>query len=81
MSNDSMSNAERRVRTGQTIRVVIWLIVVAAIVVFALVNTEKTPVDWVFGDTNAPLWTVIGVSAVAGVILGLLIGLHRRSVR
>lgn len=72
MSSDVMTSAERKVRVGQTLRVLIWLVVVAAVVVFALVNTEKVSVDWVVNDALAPLWEVIGASAVAGAIIGYL---------
>jgi uncharacterized integral membrane protein len=65
-----MDRAERRIRTGQTIRVIIWLVVLVAIVVFALVNTDEVSVDWIVDDANAPLWAVIAVSAVAGAIIG-----------
>lgn len=70
--SDEMSNAERRVRAGQTFRVVLWLVVLAAVVVFALVNTDKVNVDWVVKDASAPLWAVIGVSVVAGAVIGFV---------
>jgi uncharacterized integral membrane protein len=46
--------------------------VVAVVVVFALVNTKKVDVDWVVSDSRAPLWVVIGASAVAGAIIGFV---------
>jgi uncharacterized integral membrane protein len=72
MSSEVMTNADRRVRAGHSLRVLIWLAVVAAVVVFALVNTEKVRVDWVVNDALAPLWAVIGASAAAGAIVGYL---------
>ena len=72
MASNDRSFAERRVRAGQTVRVVIWLLVAAAVVVFALVNTEKVDVDWVFDDARVPLWVVIGTSALAGAVIGAL---------
>ncbi len=72
MSHDEMPKAERRVRAGQTVRVIIWLVVLAAVLVFALANTEKVDVDWVVDEARPPLWAVIGVSAVAGAIIGYL---------
>ncbi len=72
MSSDVMTNAEHRVRAGQSLRVVIWLAVIAVVVVFALVNTDKVNVDWVVDNALAPLWAVIGASAVAGAIIGYL---------
>ena len=78
MSSDSMTRAERRVRAGQTVRVVIWLVVLAAIVVMAAVNTDKVNVDWVVDEAEAPLWLVIGLSAVAGAIIGFAATPRRR---
>ena len=52
--------------------VIVWLVVVAVVVVFALVNTKKVDVDWVVSDSRAPLWVVIGASAVAGAIIGFV---------
>ena len=66
----SMTHAERRVRASQTIRVVIWVVVLAALVALAAVNTERTNVDWIVDESDAPLWVVIGASAVAGAIIG-----------
>ena len=71
-SSDSRSFGERRVRAGQTVRVVVWLVVLAAMVVFAALNTDKVAVDWAFDTTDVPLWTVIAVSAAAGLVLGYL---------
>lgn len=72
MASSDKTLAERRVRAGQTVRVIIWLVVAAAVVVFALVNTEKVDVDWVFDDARMPLWVVIGTSALAGAVIGFL---------
>lgn len=77
MSNDSPAH-DSRVRTGQTVRVVIWLVVLAALVVFAALNTEKVSVDWLFATENVALWIVIAVSAAAGAIIGFLARTRRR---
>ncbi|CAN5773453.1 hypothetical protein BH24ACT6_BH24ACT6_01560 [soil metagenome] len=63
---------ERRVRAGQTIRVIIWLLVAVAVIVFAAVNTNKVGVDWVVDEARMPLWVVIALSAVAGAVIGFL---------
>ena len=78
MSSDSMSHAERRIRAAQTLRVVIWLVVLAAIVVLAAVNTDKVNVDWIVDEAEAPLWLVIGLSAAAGAIIGFTAKPRRR---
>ena len=75
--SDTMAHAERRVRVGQTFRIVVFLVVVAAIVVFALINTDKVSVDWVASQSEAPLWSVIAISAVAGAFIGALARMRR----
>jgi uncharacterized integral membrane protein len=72
-STGSMSHAERRVRVSQTIRVVIWLVVLAALVALAAVNTERVNVDWIADESDTPLWLVIGASALAGSVIGYVV--------
>ena len=75
------TDSERSLRVGSVFHIVVWLVVLAAIVVFALVNTDKVNVDWVAKDSEAPLWMVIGISAVAGAIIGWLASVRRRFER
>jgi uncharacterized integral membrane protein len=77
-SSEPRSHAESRIRAGQTVRVVIWLVVLAVLVVFAALNTDKVKVDWAFDTTDLPLWLVIAVSAVAGAVIGYLARPRRR---
>lgn len=72
MTSHEMQRAESRVRSAQTFKVVVWLAVVAVLVVFAVANSTKVDVDWVFNDAEAPLYMVIAASAIAGVILGFI---------
>jgi uncharacterized integral membrane protein len=76
MSNGS-STHDSRVRTGQTVRIVVWLVVLAALVVFAALNTEKVNVDFGFDTRDVALWLVIAISAAAGIVIGF-IGRPRR---
>jgi len=52
------------------VRIVIWLGVVAALVVFAALNTEKVKVDFGFDTRDVALWLVIAISAIAGIVIG-----------
>ena len=72
MSSEPRSHKESRIRTGQTVRVVIWIVVLVVLVVFAALNTDKVNVDWAFDTTDVALWLVIGVSAVLGFVIGYL---------
>lgn len=72
MTSHEMQRAESRVRSGQTVRVVAWLAVVFVLVAFAVANSTKVAVDWVFNVAEAPLYIVISASAIAGAILGFI---------
>jgi uncharacterized integral membrane protein len=78
MSREPRSHKESRIRAAQTIRVVVWLVVLAVLVVFAALNTDKVSVDWAFDTTDVPLWLVIAISAVAGAVIGYLARSRRR---
>lgn len=67
---DDGDRREGSIRARQTIRIVVWVVAVAAIVAFAASNSQEVPVDWVFGDTDLALWVVIAGSAAVGVIIG-----------
>jgi uncharacterized integral membrane protein len=71
-SSETLAHAETRIRAGQTVRVVIWLVVLAALVVFGALNTDKVSIDWAFDTTRVALWLVIAVSAAAGFVIGYL---------
>jgi uncharacterized integral membrane protein len=78
MSSEPRSRRETRIREAQTVRVVIWLIVLAVVVVFAALNTDKVSVDWAFDTTDVPLWVVIAISAIAGALIGYFARPRRR---
>jgi uncharacterized integral membrane protein len=67
---------QRRGRFGHDVRLVLGTIILVAFVVFAVDNRRQTHVDYVVGNTNAPLWFVLTAAAVAGAVIGWLI-LHR----
>ncbi len=72
MNSESRSLGERRIRASQTFRVIVGLVVLAAVLVFAALNTDNVNVDWAFDTADVALWVVIAVSVVAGVIIGYL---------
>ncbi len=69
MTDDSK---ERSIRARQTIRIVIWVIVAALLLLLALANTQDVTVDWLLGDLDTSLWVVIVASAAVGAALGYL---------
>jgi uncharacterized integral membrane protein len=68
----SMTWHDRRIRTQQTVRVMVWLALLAALLVFALLNTDDTRVDWLVREDEAPLFLIIGASAAAGFLMGVI---------
>ena len=70
MAGDDQTPEERSIRARQTIRIVVWVAAVAAVIVFAAVNTQEVAVDWLFDETDLQLWVVIAGSALVGAVIG-----------
>lgn len=70
MAGDDQTPEERSIRARQTIRIVVWVAAVAALIVFAAVNTQEVAVDWLFDETDLQLWVVIAGSALVGAVIG-----------
>ncbi len=66
------SSTERKIRAGQTFKILIWVVIAAALAVFALVNTQEVTVDWLVGDGTSALWIVIAACAGLGFVAGWL---------
>lgn len=57
------------------------IVLVVALVVFVAQNTDDTKVTWLFFDATQPLWVVLAITAVVGLVLGEVVGWllrHRR---
>ncbi len=78
MSDVTTSDGQRTFGLRHLLHILVRLVLLAAIVVFALVNTDKVNVDWVARKSAAPLWAVIAISAVAGAIIGSIVRVRRR---
>jgi uncharacterized integral membrane protein len=68
--------ASTRHDAGLALRLVLGLVLLAAIVAFAADNRDNVRVGWVVGDGDAPLVVVLLVTALMGAIIGWLL-LHR----
>ena len=83
MSNDVVDNAGavHRRDAAMMIRWVFIVAIVVALVLVAMDNRDDVRVGYAVGDASAPIWTVIVISAVAGLIIGWLIRHrpHRRA--
>ncbi len=69
MADDSN---ERSIRVRQTVKILLWVVIAAVLVVFAVVNTQDVTVDWLFDEVDTSLWIVIVGSAAVGWVLGYL---------
>jgi uncharacterized integral membrane protein len=71
MSDDHQSPTT--VDLGRVVRLALVAAIVAVLVLVAVDNREDVRVGYVVGDTEAPLWIVLVLAAVAGVLIGWLI--------
>lgn len=73
MSRDVDKGTERRIRIGQTVRVVVLVGLVLVLAGLVLANQDDVEVDWLFDTTEGPLVVVIAISAGLGFLLGVLV--------
>ena len=73
---------ERRIDTGRSAKqnasLVATVVLGAALIILIFSNTRSTPVSWFGFEADLPLWIVLLLAAVAGVLLWPLV---RRLVR
>lgn len=62
-------------------KLVALLVVVVLLAIFFFQNGQRAPVHFLWLDGDWPMWTVIGVSVVVGVILDRLAGWQWRRAR
>lgn len=57
---------------GPPLKLIALLVVVAALAVFFFQNGDDTAIQFLWLDGQWPVWLVIGVSVVAGIVLDRL---------
>ena len=62
--------SERKIRRGQTVKVVIATTLLLLFAVFALINFQDVTVDYAFDEAELPLAVVIVGSLLLGALLG-----------
>jgi uncharacterized integral membrane protein len=67
----------RRFTAGEVLRFVVAAAVVVVLVAFCIRNTDDTNIDYLTGDTSAPLVVVMVASAVAGALIAALLRRRR----
>ena len=70
--NQHVSTVDTARGVGHIIRIVVIIAVIVALVAVALDNTDDVRVGYAIGDAEAPIWIVIVLSAIGGIILGWL---------
>ncbi len=80
-SHDPAEGIAASGRSGPPWKLIALVLVVAAAVTFFFQNGEEAGVEFLWLDFRWPLWAVIGVSILAGVVLDRLIGWQWRRSR
>lgn len=73
-TRDTDRNPAEAGRSGPPLKLIGFLIVLAAVVVFVLQNTQTATINFLWFDGTPPVAAVIGVSALAGIVLARLAG-------
>jgi len=68
-------------RSGISPRWIVAGVVAVVLLIFALQNSERVDVDFLFFDTQVRVVTVIAISAVLGFLVGWFVGHPGRSER
>ena len=66
--SDEVRRADEIGGDGPNIRVIVGIGIVAALVLFALLNTQEVKIDLLAGSIQARLIVVIAISSIAGFL-------------
>ena len=77
--NDELQQ-DGRLGGGGAVRLVLAVVLLAALALFVGQNTDDVAVDWLVFDLTLPLWLLLVLTAVVGAALGEVAGwaLRRR---
>ena len=59
-------------RSGPSIKLIALLLVVVALTIFFFQNGNDAPVSFLWLDGTWPMWLVIGISVIAGIVIDRL---------
>lgn len=71
MSDDHRSSTS--VDLSRVVRFALVAVILAGLVLVAVDNREDVRVGYIVGDTRAPIWIVLVLAAVGGVMIGWLV--------
>lgn len=72
-NSDSPDRHQKAHDTGVILRFILTAVIVVAILIVALDNRDDVRVGYAVGETQAPIWVVLVIAALAGVVIGWLI--------
>jgi uncharacterized integral membrane protein len=72
MSYETDDGSAESGRSGPPIKLIALLVVAVALAIFFFQNGSDAPVSFLWFDGQWPVWLVIGVSVIAGVVLDRL---------
>lgn len=72
MSNDTEETTAEGGRGAPSIKLIVLLLVIAALAIFFFQNGDDAPVSFLWFDGQWPVWIVIGVSVIAGAVIDRL---------
>ena len=58
---------------GWVLRITIVAVLIGALILIGFDNRDDLRVGYVIGDTEAPIWTVLVVAGLAGVVIGWIL--------
>jgi uncharacterized integral membrane protein len=79
--HDDIENASGAVHRRDLARIVQLAVVVALIIAFVVValdNRDDVRVGYAIGDAHAPVWMVIALSALGGLVIGWILRMRSR---
>lgn len=79
-SSDSGAEVESGA-SGPPWKLILIILLVVALLTFFLQNGERASVEFLWVDARWPLWAVIGISVVIGVVLDRLVSWQWRRSR
>ncbi len=79
--SDEVRRADGIGGDGPNIRVIVGIGIIAALVLFALLNVQEIKIDLLVGSIRARLIVVIAISALAGFLAGFLFFRRREKRR
>ncbi len=59
--------------SGPPVKLILLLLLVVALAIFFFQNGQDASVDYLWMNGTWPVWTVIGISVVAGIVLDRLL--------